>query len=447
MDTSAGKNYTAYLKPANILLDVVAIMVLHKLFFSSLATNGLHFVIYQVILWNCIAYFSGFYEIYRYLSPVKIIYKSLQQTFIFLIAILGFFLFARYTVLNLGEVAKYFACLISVVFLLKTALYSYIKSRPLAVAGRSIIIGHSSAALELREIISIKEEFFGFFSDKQGKDIAGNINMAIAFAQSNALDTIYCSLKEISPSKREMLTSFAVESGINLKFIPDTGDIFPKSFRIDYYESFPLLSMHKTPLHDPVAQIGKRLFDILFSGLVIIFILSWLTPIIALFIKLESKGPVFFKQGRPGIDESEFMCYKFRSMGVNRNPEAMAVKNDARVTKIGKFLRKTSLDELPQFFNVFLGEMSVVGPRPQLWFHNNEYKLRIHKFTNRLYVKPGITGLAQVSGYRGEINSDSDMQNRVRYDVFYIENWSMLLDLRIIIQTVVNIFLGEEKAY
>ena len=178
-----------------------------------------------------------------------------------------------------------------------------------------------------------------------------------------------------------------------------------------------------------------------------IFLLSWLIPILAILIKLESKGPVFFKQGRPGIKEKEFFCYKFRSMKINETTEKEASKNDPRVTRIGRFIRKTSLDEMPQFLNVLIGEMSVVGPRPHLWSQNKVYGRRINRYMMRHYVKPGITGLAQVKGFRGEIESDEEMRTRINYDIFYIENWSLLMDIKIIIQTVINIFKGEDKAY
>ena len=210
---------------------------------------------------------------------------------------------------------------------------------------------------------------------------------------------------------------------------------------------FPVLSLQRTLLHEPVTKAFKRTFDIFFSAFVILFILSWLVPILAILIKLESKGPVFFKQGRPGLDEEEFSCYKFRSMKMNQTTEREASKNDPRVTKIGRFLRKTSLDELPQFFNVLVGDMSVVGPRPHLWSQNRVYGNRVKKYMVRHYVKPGITGLAQVKGFRGEIETDDDMINRIKLDVFYIENWSFILDVKIIFQTVINIFKGEEKAY
>jgi putative colanic acid biosynthesis UDP-glucose lipid carrier transferase len=210
---------------------------------------------------------------------------------------------------------------------------------------------------------------------------------------------------------------------------------------------FPVLSLKKTILHDPTTKVFKRLFDIGFSLFVIIFVLSWLVPVLALLIFIESGFPIFFRQGRPGLDEKEFFCYKFRSMQINKTTEKEASKNDPRVTKMGRFMRKTSLDEMPQFLNVLLGDMSVVGPRPHLWSQNKAYGNRVKKYMMRHYVKPGITGLAQVKGFRGEIETDEDMINRIKYDVFYIENWSLLLDLKIIVLTVVNIFKGEDKAY
>jgi putative colanic acid biosynthesis UDP-glucose lipid carrier transferase len=176
--------------------------------------------------------------------------------------------------------------------------------------------------------------------------------------------------------------------------------------------------------------------------------LSWLTPILALLIKLESKGPIFFKQSRNGFNYKEFECYKFRSMTPNKDAHLyQATRDDQRITKIGKFIRKTSIDELPQFFNVLFGDMSVVGPRPHMVSHTNMYAKRIDKFMVRHFVKPGITGLAQTSGFRGEVETDKDIIGRVKYDIFYIENWSLLLDIKIIFQTAMNAIRGEEKAY
>ena len=209
-----------------------------------------------------------------------------------------------------------------------------------------------------------------------------------------------------------------------------------------------VLNVNKLPFDFVENFYVKRLFDILFSIFVCVFILSWLMPILWVLVKLESKGPLVFKQGREGINGKEFICYKFRSMRANNLPGREHVTiNDKRVTRIGSFLRKTSMDELPQFLNVLFGDMSVVGPRPHLESLSLEYQKDVDDYLKRHIVKPGITGLAQVSGYRGEIQRKSDIKNRIRLDIFYIENWSFLLDIKIIIKTILNVFTGEEKAY
>jgi putative colanic acid biosynthesis UDP-glucose lipid carrier transferase len=169
---------------------------------------------------------------------------------------------------------------------------------------------------------------------------------------------------------------------------------------------------------------------------------------LAIIIRMDSKGPLFFTQKRNGLNNKEFNCFKFRSMEINELADIEQVsKNDSRITKVGKFIRKTSIDELPQFFNVLIGNMSVVGPRPHMVSHTNMYAERIDKFMVRHFIKPGITGLAQTKGFRGEVETDKDIINRVRYDIFYIEKWSLLLDIIIISKTISNVLKGDEKAY
>jgi putative colanic acid biosynthesis UDP-glucose lipid carrier transferase len=221
-----------------------------------------------------------------------------------------------------------------------------------------------------------------------------------------------------------------------------------KKLQHDYYGIIPILTLRTIPLDDPFSALLKRVFDIVFSLAVIILILSWLTPLIALVIKMESEGSIFFTQLRNGYNFKSFNCFKFRSMVTNPNADLeQATRGDTRVTAFGKLLRKTSLDEMPQFFNVLLGDMSVVGPRPHMLSHTDMYAKKIDKFMVRHFVKPGITGLAQVSGFRGEVESDKDIIGRVQHDIFYIENWSFFLDLKIIFQTLFNSIKGEEKAY
>ena len=223
-----------------------------------------------------------------------------------------------------------------------------------------------------------------------------------------------------------------------------------KRFSTDYYNYIPVLTIKEAPLNDGLNKFIKRCFDIVFSLFILIFILSWLSIILFILIKLESKGPLFYKHKRNGINYKEFNCYKYRSLTTIKEVKGTYVKqDDYRLTNIGRFLRKTNLDELPQFINVLMNDMSVVGPRPHMLSYTDAYSKKIDKynFIFRHNVKPGITGLAQIKGYRGEIETDKDIINRIKYDIFYIENWSLLLDLKIIFQTVFNTIKGEKKAY
>lgn len=210
----------------------------------------------------------------------------------------------------------------------------------------------------------------------------------------------------------------------------------------------PVLRSHKNSLNEMDSRFKKRVLDTLISGFVILFILSWMVPIIGLIIKIQSPGPIFFKQPRSGRNNQTFDCLKFRSMVVNKDSNAkQASKGDKRITPIGQFLRKTSLDEFPQFINVFLGQMSIVGPRPHMLAHTEHYSKLIQHYMVRHYVKPGITGWAQVNGYRGETNEPGLMAKRVEYDLEYMNNWSVGVDLKIICMTALNMAKGEKNAY
>ena len=446
--------YSKYIRPISIFTDLFLIIVLIPFFYKGLNINFIFFGIYLAFIWIITSFFSRFYEVYRFTTPVEILTKIAKQSVIILL-IIAYFPFNKEFVFSGKAIALYSISLFSVIILIKSLFFYYLKKYRIVTGNNfrnAIIIGYTNEALDLKKIFDERPDygyrFKGFFSDKKvNENIEGKIASIKAYCIENKIDEIYCSLNEISDEKLKDLVEFGDNNSIVVKFIPDSKAIFSKNLKIDYYELFPVLSLQKTALHDPLIKNFKRGFDFIFSLFVIILVLSWLTPLMALLIKLESRGPVFFKQSRPGLDEQEFLCYKFRSMQVNVTTEKEASRNDPRVTRIGRFIRKTSIDELPQFFNVLLGDMSVVGPRPHLWSQNKNYGNRIKKYMVRHYVKPGITGLAQVKGCRGEIETDNDMINRIKYDVYYIENWSLLMDIKIIIQTVVNIFKGEEKAY
>jgi putative colanic acid biosynthesis UDP-glucose lipid carrier transferase len=194
--------------------------------------------------------------------------------------------------------------------------------------------------------------------------------------------------------------------------------------------------------------IKKRAFDIAFSLFVIIFVLSWLIPLMAILIKLSSRGPVFFVQQRSGKDNKPFKCYKFRSLAVNADAhEKQVTRGDARITRLGRFLRKSNLDELPQFFNVLMGSMSIVGPRPHMLRHTEMYSKVLGQYMIRHFVKPGVTGWAQVNGFRGEIKKEDQLRQRIEHDIWYLEHWSLWLDLRIIFLTVFVTIKGDKNAF
>lgn len=195
-------------------------------------------------------------------------------------------------------------------------------------------------------------------------------------------------------------------------------------------------------------QVKIRLFDIIFSVIIIFFILSWLLPVLAFLIKLDSKGPVFFIQKRSGKNNYPFNCIKLRSLIINHNADNIQVsRNDARITRFGKFLRKSSLDELPQFFNVLLGDMSIVGSRPHMLKHTEEYAKLEDNYMARHLLKPGVTGWAQINGYRGEIKHRDQLTKRIEHDIWYIKNRNMWLDIRIVAATVSLTFKGDDNAF
>jgi putative colanic acid biosynthesis UDP-glucose lipid carrier transferase len=235
---------------------------------------------------------------------------------------------------------------------------------------------------------------------------------------------------------------------IRFKVVPDLSIFVNKPVIINYVRDLPVLSLRSEPLDDVGNRFKKRTLDVIVSALVVVFILSWLVPILGLLILLESKGPVFFSQVRSGRNNKTFKCYKFRSMAVNKDSDTkQATKNDKRITRIGKFIRKTSLDEFPQFINVLKGEMSLVGPRPHMVKHTTDYSKIVDQFMIRQFLKPGITGWAQVNGLRGEITEHEQIVNRVNEDLWYLENWTIWLDLRIMFLTVYKVFKGDEKAF
>ncbi len=410
------------------------------------------FFIYISVFWLFISFYNGFYEVQRNTRVIQVLTLIIKQIVIYaviLYAFIGFFKQPHISRLNLGN---YLLFIFGILTFFKFLVFFLLNKYRSALGGNKrlvVVIGKNEKTRQLIKIFKSRLDFgYKFMAQFSVKEESFSLGMCFDYIIDNDVDEIYFSVAELSNKQINELIDFADNNLRELKFIPDNKEIFSKKLKYEYYDYIPVLSLRNIPLQEPLNKFIKRLFDILFSFFIIVFILSWLTPILAILIKLESKGPVFFKQSRNGFNYKEFDCYKFRSMTPNKNAHLhQATKGDSRITKMGKFIRKTSIDELPQFFNVLFGDMSVVGPRPHMVSHTNMYARKVDKFMVRHFVKPGITGLAQVSGFRGEIETDKDIINRVKYDIFYVENWSILLDIKIIIQTFINALRGEKKAY
>jgi putative colanic acid biosynthesis UDP-glucose lipid carrier transferase len=267
------------------------------------------------------------------------------------------------------------------------------------------------------------------------------------------IDNVIVALPNVAANKIQEVFQVCEMNGKNVKMIPDFLSFVSSKYSISTFGKLPVISINDEKIDQFYWRFWKRFFDILISLFVSVFVLSWLYPLCALLIKLDSKGPVIFRQERWGRDNKKFTAYKFRSMYCNSRDTdhngkfIQASANDPRISRIGMFLRRTNIDEIPQFINVLKGEMSVVGPRPHPTPLNMESKLNISYYLKRHHVKPGITGWAQINGFRGETSEPEQMIKRVEYDLWYIENWSYILDTKIFFMTIWSTLAGDPNAY
>lgn len=444
--------YSGFLRPISYAIDLIVIGYFSMGIISE-KSDILNFFIFISFSWIVSAVLSNFYEVYRFTSITKMLGLIVKQTIIFLLLVFAFFGFFNELSTKLTSILKYVLLVMSSIIIIKFVIFFLLKKYRKIFKGNLrivVIVGLNEKTDQLRKYFNDNPDY-GYQLIKTF-DLKGsnkfNIDEVIEFISNHEVDEIYSSVAEVKNQELTKLIDYADNNLKILKFLPDNKEIYTKKLDFTYYGYLPILSMRSIPTDEPINLFIKRSFDVVFSLVVIIGILSWLTPFIGFLIKFESIGPVFFKQKRNGLGYKEFYCYKFRSMRPNPEADVSQIsKGDPRVTKIGKFIRKTSIDELPQFINVLKGEMSVVGPRPHMVSHTHMYAEKIDKFMVRHFIKPGITGLAQVSGFRGEVEDDIFITNRVKYDIYYLENWSILMDLRIIFKTVFNAFKGEEKAY
>ena len=299
--------------------------------------------------------------------------------------------------------------------------------------------------------ISTGYSIIGYFEDHDSKHLGdqlprlGTRDELIPYLANHHVDMLFCNLPSSEADIIRRIMEYCDNHLIHFYSVPNVRNYVQRAMSVEFVDDIPVLSLRYEPLRRPVAIVTKRVFDILFSLCFLLFFFWWIFIIVFVITKITMPGPVFFKQKRNGLYGKEFTCLKFRSMKVNADADTkQATENDPRKTKWGNIMRRTNIDELPQFINVLLGDMSVVGPRPHMVKHTEEYRALIDKYMVRHFAKPGITGWAQVTGSRGETSELWMMEERIRKDIWYVENWSLLLDIMIIFRTITNM-LGFEK--
>lgn len=418
-----------------------------------------HYLVICNLLWLINSLVFGLYSEYGAKS-IERIYRATWKVFLLHAVFFTFYIFfSRDSEFSRSFIIIFYGLLFfaSIINRFLGTLFQYILLKRFKVAKPVAIMGNNYTAARLKQYLKKQRNihFYGFIGSNDGAFLNGSgilpeeLKEQITKAVKHGVKDLYVC---ISPEKMIDLSALIYEADkqlLRVKFIPDMHGVLAASYVMSYMGGeFPVITVRNEPLEHMSNRFKKRAFDIIFSSMVILFLLSWLYPVIAILIKLESKGPILFKQQRSGRNDAPFLCYKFRSMKLNGVSHLrQATKHDDRITKIGKFLRKTSLDELPQFVNVIQGHMSVVGPRPHMIKHTEQYRALIDKFMVRHFSKPGITGWAQVNGLRGETRETIDMEQRVEHDIHYVENWSLMWDIRIIFLTIINVMRGEDNAF
>lgn len=410
-------------------------------------------------LWFFLLAYSNSYSFIRIEPIEKILSKTVQLFLIYIVLIFSVIVAFRLHEISRMRMIFFFSSLLCLILLSRMffmQILKYLRRRGFNYKN-VIILGMGKSGLNiysfLSKDLSLGYRILGFFDDNPEDyfkkfTVLGRISNVKQYLENNQVDEVYVTVSDYHESIIREIIDVCESNLIRIKFVPNFNRYTQtRRVSVDFYGNIPVVSLREEPLESPINRIIKRMFDFLFSSLIIIGVFSWLFPILMLLVKLSSKGPIFFKQERSGEDNKTFLCYKFRTMRVNQDADTVqATKNDSRITSIGRFYRKTNLDELPQFINVLIGDMSVVGPRPHMLKHTEEYSSLIKNYLVRHFIKPGITGWSQVNGLRGETSELEQMSTRVEYDIWYLENWSFMLDIKIIFKTFTNMIVGDEKA-
>jgi putative colanic acid biosynthesis UDP-glucose lipid carrier transferase len=447
----------------DIILIIISFFLANQVVFDGNSPDIIFYsssMLVTFCIWVLLSLKFNLYEIPRIIYTYKVLSENIYAVFNFGLFIGGILFFSdssRLSPLFLAYVLFYF--LLGLLFWRFLSMYIIKTYRKQGNNYRSIaLVGLNKNIATLIDEIYLKPKYgykiLGLFTDANVKNnlkehYRGGLSEITDFLGKHHVDEIIISLPHHAGKLINDLFRYADNNMIRVRVIPEFSEYLSQTFSIDYVQNIPILKLRSEPLNSITNRTLKRFFDILFSLIIVFFIFTWLFPIIAIIIKLTSKGPVFFVQERTGKDGVAFNCFKFRSMSVNNNSDNLqATKNDARVTVFGAFMRKTSIDELPQIINVILNQMSLVGPRPHMLKHTDEYRVLVDKFMVRHFAKPGVTGWAQINGFRGETKLVKDMENRAAADIWYIENWSFFLDIKIVLSTAWSMaFKKDENAF
>jgi len=415
------------------------------------------------ILWVLLSNTSGFYNDFHSRNfPFQFV-NILKETAAQVIASILFIFLVKEDLFTRNFIVLYAIFLIFFISLRTIVFRKVLKS--LRRRGKNIrnllIIGTGEVAYNFKNMINSNPDFgyhfTGFVTETEigdsANDVVGKTDRLEKLISELSIDEVVIALKDKSDVFLDEIITICNRNAVKTHIIPDYFKFVSSRFQVSMFGNFPIITARSEPLEEVHWRFFKRVFDIIFSLLVIIFIFSWLYPIIFILTKISSPGPVFFIQERVGVKNEKFNCYKFRTMKITDSKNSVnfqpVVENDPRVTKIGRILRKSNLDEFPQFINVLKSDMSVVGPRPHAVFYDERYGKIVDTIRIRHLVKPGITGWAQVRGFRGDVPDEEEnirrTRKRIEYDIWYIENWSLTLDVQIILITIWQMLKGKTK--
>ncbi|KIC62420.1 exopolysaccharide biosynthesis polyprenyl glycosylphosphotransferase [Chryseobacterium taiwanense] len=450
--------YSRYLKTIIILLDLLVIASVFIYFFINKNAELIHDkeiwyensfpLLLLISFWVLLSGRTQIYNIRRNITYTTFLERIITH---FILFVIGLVLIRKVSNNQFfgSELSWLSLNLFFFIVLTRSVIYFIIKYlRSLGINNRNIMfLNENSSTKVLKDILKERKDFGYKIFEFQSEALT--IEKLQAFWKTNGIHTLFLPLETtIDKVTEDQIFKLAEANKVHISLIPNISQNDWFLYDLGYIQNQPVLHQTTYPLDIYSNFLLKRTFDILFSIIVLVGICSWLFPIIAILIKVTSKGPVFFVQRRYGFHEEVFNCLKFRTMIVNDHSSTRTTsENDSRITKFGKFLRKTSLDEMPQFLNVLKGEMSIVGPRPHMLAVDDYFKPKIGRYSLRSMVNPGITGLAQVNGLRGDSGDvEVEMKKRALADAYYVRNWSFVLDLVIILKTIILVIAGDKKA-